>query len=167
MQKNFQLKRRVHMTEQKDKRIIVKIDRDLNDFYLHLKNNLDNQILEMNDKKFWGTINGNQIEVERKPRFYKNYKPIKFYGKIEEQTTEELKINGYFKEYKVFNYLAIVILMLIFNICEIVIFKIAFFSQFYMVSLLISLGFILLCCLINFNFINEDKREMIEFLSNK
>jgi len=155
------------MKNLKEIQLIVKAENGINDFLLDLKNNLDNQIIEANDKKFWGTISGNQIEVKRKPRFYKNYKSIKFYGTVEDLTNDELKINGSFKEYRGANYLAVIVLILLFNLSEIFILKIALNSHFYMVNLLFSIGFILLCNLINFNLINEDKHEILEFLSNK
>jgi hypothetical protein len=104
--------------------------------------------------------------VKRKPRFYKNYKSIKFYGKVEVLRNDELEINGSFKEYLGANYLAIVLLILLFNLIEIFILKIALNSHFYMVNLLFSIGFILLCGLINFNHIYEDKHEILKFLSN-
>jgi len=154
------------MKELKDTPLIVKVENDMNDFILYLKNNLDHQNLEINDKKFWGTISGNQLEVKRKPGFYKNYKTIKFYGLVEKLSNEELIIRGYFKEYRIANYLAVIFLMLLFNFSEIFILKIAYRSHFYMINLLFSIGFILIWNLINFQRINEDKDEILEFLSN-
>lgn len=51
------------MSKSLEEQIIVKVEKDFNDFYLYIKKNLDNQILEINDKKFLGNISGNKIEV--------------------------------------------------------------------------------------------------------
>jgi len=155
------------MNKSTEKQIIINLEKDYDDIYLLLRNNLDNQILEKNDKAFLGKINGNQIEIQRKPRFYKNYKPIKFCGQFEKQDENEVIVKGYFKEYHGFNYITAIILILIVNLCEVFILKVKILSTFYYVNLLITLGFIIITGLINFNLIKEDKVEIIEFLSIK
>ncbi|MFF2879183.1 hypothetical protein ACFVR2_23105 [Gottfriedia sp. NPDC057991] len=148
------------MSSSSEEQIIFNIKRDYNDVSLYLKENLDGKPFA----KFKGILNGDNIEVERR-RSYRNYKAIKFIGKIE-KNNEELLIQGYFKNYYFRNFMSPIIMIILFISIGSTVMKVSLYQPFFFMMCLMGLLYLFLTISIAAFLIWKDKREIISFISN-